>query len=289
MDQASIIHDLLSWLDSHLDSPLSLDHVAAKSGYSKWHLQRMFKEITGQAIGAYIRKRRLSKAAIALRLTSRPILEIALHYHFDSQQTFTRAFKKQFLQTPAFYRRNENWQTYGLCPPIVLTEQPSPTPEFVTLPPQSLIGVTQSYTCTLEQLSKSITELRAQFWHSYLGKAKTLPPILYGLHHVCVKTENDDEQQVFYTTALEPQHLPESIPGEAIDFSGGKYVKFNYHGPEIGLQDFVLNLYTNCLPSLNLTRRKDYDVEIFYPDGWSKDHPPQIVNCDYMIPIVDQD
>ncbi|PPS57908.1 hypothetical protein CRX72_08025 [Pantoea sp. BRM17] len=73
------------------------DEMRVHSGYSKWHLQRMFKEVTGHAIGAYIRARRLSKAAVALRLTSRPILDIALQYRFDSQQTFTRAFKKQFL------------------------------------------------------------------------------------------------------------------------------------------------------------------------------------------------
>ncbi|EBX5145154.1 MDR efflux pump AcrAB transcriptional activator RobA, partial [Salmonella enterica subsp. enterica serovar Newport] len=80
MDQTSIIRDLLRWLDEHLDQPLSLDNVAAKAGYSKWHLQRMFKDVTGEAIGAYIRARRLSRAAIALRLTARPILDIALQY-----------------------------------------------------------------------------------------------------------------------------------------------------------------------------------------------------------------
>ena len=96
MDQTNIIRDLLAWLDNNLDQPLSLDNVATKAGYSKWHLQRMFKEVTGQAIGSYIRSRRLARAAVALRLTSRPILDIALQYRFDSQQTFTRAFKKQF-------------------------------------------------------------------------------------------------------------------------------------------------------------------------------------------------
>lgn len=52
MDQAGIIRDLLTWLEGHLDQPLSLDNVAAKAGYSKWHLQRMFKDVTGHAIGA---------------------------------------------------------------------------------------------------------------------------------------------------------------------------------------------------------------------------------------------
>ncbi|SVJ51041.1 right origin-binding protein [Klebsiella pneumoniae] len=47
MDQTNIIRDLLAWLDNNLDQPLSLDNVATKAGYSKWHLQRMFKEVTG--------------------------------------------------------------------------------------------------------------------------------------------------------------------------------------------------------------------------------------------------
>lgn len=107
MDQAGIIRDLLIWLEGHLDQPLSLDNVAAKAGYSSGTC-RMFKDVTGHAIGAYIRARRLSKSAVALRLTARPILDIALQYRFDSQQTFTRALKKQFSQTPALYRRSRN-------------------------------------------------------------------------------------------------------------------------------------------------------------------------------------
>lgn len=97
MNQGTIIFDLLTWLEDHLTNPLSLDNVALKAGYSKWHLQRMFKEVTGQVLGSYIRARRLSKAAVSLRLTNRPIMEIALEYHFDSQQTFTRAFKSSLV------------------------------------------------------------------------------------------------------------------------------------------------------------------------------------------------
>ena len=50
MDQAGIIRDLLIWLEGHLDQPLSLDNVAAKAGYSKWHLQRMFNNYAGQLL-----------------------------------------------------------------------------------------------------------------------------------------------------------------------------------------------------------------------------------------------
>ena len=162
MDQAGIIRDLLSWLEGHLDQPLSLDNVAAKAGYSKWHLQRMFKDVTGQAIGAYIRARRLSKSAVALRLTARPILDIALQYRFDSQQTFTRAFKKQFSLTPALYRRSPDWSSYGMRPPLRLGEFTMPQHEFVTLSNTQLIGITQSYTCKLEEISDFRNQMRVR-------------------------------------------------------------------------------------------------------------------------------
>ncbi|CVC77114.1 Right origin-binding protein [Serratia marcescens] len=47
MHQQQVIEQLLAWIEQSLDQPLTLDDIAAKSGYSKWHLQRMFKQHTG--------------------------------------------------------------------------------------------------------------------------------------------------------------------------------------------------------------------------------------------------
>jgi len=60
MNQINIISDLIKWIEKNLEQPLSIDAVAEKSGYSKWHLQRMFKKVTGQILGTYIRHRRLT-------------------------------------------------------------------------------------------------------------------------------------------------------------------------------------------------------------------------------------
>ncbi|QTF07042.1 MDR efflux pump AcrAB transcriptional activator RobA [Brenneria izadpanahii] len=289
MDQASIIRDLLNWLESHLDQPLSLDHVAAKAGYSKWHLQRMFKDVTGHAIGSYIRARRLTKAAVALCLTGRPILDIALQYRFDSQQTFTRAFKKQFAQTPASYRRADHWNTFGIHPPIRLGEFTMPQPQFITLPDTPLLGVTQEYKCSLEQICNFRTEIRIHYWRQYLANTNVIPPLLYGLHHAHPNKDRDDEHHVLYTTALEPRHIPEGIyPGEPITLPGGDYALFIYSGPPDGLQDFIITLYDTCLPTLQLVRRKGYDAERFQPQNASRDRKedvPETIRCEYLIPI----
>jgi len=287
MDQAGIIRDLLAWLEGHLDRPLSLDNVAAKAGYSKWHLQRMFKDVTGHAIGAYIRARRLSKSAVALRLTSRPILDIALQYRFDSQQTFTRAFKKQFAQTPALYRRSPDWSAFGIRPPMRLGEFTLPKHEFVTLPEIQLVGTTQSYTCSLEEISDFRHQMRIQFWREFLGNAPSVPAEMYGLHEPRPSLEKDDEQEVFYTTALTPEmangHVHNAHP---VVLEGGDYVMFSYDGLVTGVQDFILTVYGTCMPILNLTRRKGQDIEHYYPQEDASVHePPRHIRCEYLVPV----
>lgn len=59
MSHQKIIQDLIAWIDEHIDQPLNIDVVAKKSGYSKWYLQRMFRTVTHQTLGDYIRQRRL--------------------------------------------------------------------------------------------------------------------------------------------------------------------------------------------------------------------------------------
>lgn len=69
MSHQKIIQDLIAWIDEHIDQPLNIDVVAKKSGYSKWYLQRMFRTVTHQTLGDYIRQRRLLLAAVELRTT----------------------------------------------------------------------------------------------------------------------------------------------------------------------------------------------------------------------------
>ena len=41
------INDLVDWIEANLTDELNIDLITLKSGYSKWHMQRMFKEMTG--------------------------------------------------------------------------------------------------------------------------------------------------------------------------------------------------------------------------------------------------
>jgi len=110
--------DLLIWIEDNLNSSLHLDDIARKCGYSKWHLQRIFKKVTGYNLSYYIRARRLSSSAIDLRSTDQPILYISIKYGFYSQQTFSRAFRERFGVSPAKYRNMDFYDNSKLLKPV---------------------------------------------------------------------------------------------------------------------------------------------------------------------------
>ncbi|HEI4230265.1 TPA: helix-turn-helix transcriptional regulator, partial [Escherichia coli] len=74
------------------------------SGFSAKHTQDLFFKQCGITIGKYIRQCQFSKAIILLVLTRKSILSISLDTGYSSQQSFSRAFKKEFSLSPMKYR-----------------------------------------------------------------------------------------------------------------------------------------------------------------------------------------
>lgn len=62
---AQVIETIVGWIDDNLHQPLRIDDIARHSGYSKWHLQRLFLQYKGESLGRYIRERKLRRATCA--------------------------------------------------------------------------------------------------------------------------------------------------------------------------------------------------------------------------------
>lgn len=105
-----VITSIQKWIEDNIDNKLSMEIVSKRSGYSKWHIQRMFKSVTGLTIGAYIRRCRLKRAAETLIMTEKKVIDISYDFYFDSPQSFCRVFKSTYGVTPLQFRRlNKNW------------------------------------------------------------------------------------------------------------------------------------------------------------------------------------
>lgn len=99
-----IVDVIVDWIECHIEEGPDIEAVAAKSGYSKWHLQRAFKAQKGITLATFIRGRRLEQAAQCLVSSSKTIMAISMDLGFSSQQCFQRVFKKHFHITPRDYR-----------------------------------------------------------------------------------------------------------------------------------------------------------------------------------------
>lgn len=104
MDYIEPVNHAISYIEDNLTQTITIEDVAAKIGYSRFHFHRLFLTILGETPARYIRKRRLSEAACELVNSKRSVLNIALDYQFQSQEVFSRAFKKMFGFSPTAYR-----------------------------------------------------------------------------------------------------------------------------------------------------------------------------------------
>ena len=96
----------ISYIEAHLDETLRLDAVADETGYSPYHLHRMFTETAGMTPHDYIRRRQLTEAAWRLVFSQAPAMDIALAAGYESRQAFSSAFKSMYKRTPMEYRKN---------------------------------------------------------------------------------------------------------------------------------------------------------------------------------------
>lgn len=103
----ALVCALSKWIEEHLGRVIHLEELAAYSGYSLWHMQKIFKEVTDTSLGKYIRQRRLAGAIHLLRTSERSIFDIALDFGFGSQSHFTYMFRKEYGITPFDFRQNQ--------------------------------------------------------------------------------------------------------------------------------------------------------------------------------------
>ncbi len=99
------------WFDEFYESltkrevySLKTAEVIKHSGKSREHLSRLFKDATGQTLGAYLNDLRIEHAAAMLTTTYFDIIDIALESGFENLSTFYHLFKKKKGMSPKQYR-----------------------------------------------------------------------------------------------------------------------------------------------------------------------------------------
>ena len=61
-----MMQSVLCYIEEHLDGELTLDTIGAFTGYSPYHVHKLFTAICGMPLHAYIRRRQVSKGPIGI-------------------------------------------------------------------------------------------------------------------------------------------------------------------------------------------------------------------------------
>lgn len=90
-------------IEMHWMEEITLADLARASHFSPWYAHRLFTEQVGLTPGDYVRRLRLSRAALRLRDEDLSITEAAFAAGFGSVDGFQRAFLREFGCNPGAY------------------------------------------------------------------------------------------------------------------------------------------------------------------------------------------
>jgi AraC family transcriptional regulator len=96
---------VIEQMKQSFETDLTLDSLAAESGYSRAHFLRMFRAATHQTPHQYLLNLRLENAIQMMRERSTPLIDIAVACGFSSHAHFTNVFRSKFGMLPSQYRR----------------------------------------------------------------------------------------------------------------------------------------------------------------------------------------
>ena len=94
------VEQLLKYINRNLSENLSIDQLANRFFFSKYHMMRKFKNETGYTIHNSITSKRLLMAR-SLISQGMPVMKAAQASGFHDYTTFVRAYKKQFGKAPS--------------------------------------------------------------------------------------------------------------------------------------------------------------------------------------------
>jgi AraC family transcriptional regulator len=221
----------LNFIESNIINKISLDDISQYTGVSKYYLHRIFKSLTGESIIEYVQSRKLTCSINELVNTDMRIIDIALNYGFDYEQSYIRAFKKIFGYTPLKIRSDKSPLSLVIKEKInsndILSVGNSITysPHFVFRQKFNLIGL--KHKILSKSGDKTANAYGRDFFYNHKNKIDNIinPHVYFGY------TDWSSKDFVYYIPSVQVPDctkIPEGMT--SISIPAHKYVVFRFIG-----------------------------------------------------------
>jgi AraC family transcriptional regulator len=226
-----LLENAINQIENRVKEDINADFLADSLGISSIHLQRLFKFAFKQPVGSYIRSRKLAASLESLFNTDFNVIDIALDYGFEYEETYIRAFKREFGFTPGIARRTR--QIVKVTPPFnlfgaklfengIVFE-----PEIVMVPQFHVIGRKHQipYSNSINMAPKAAKH----FWAN--DRMKITNPINPNVYIGLTKNAGTDADYTWYLPSIQVKKLKKIPEGlEGYTFTPSLCAKFCYIG-----------------------------------------------------------
>ena len=281
MNWLDCLNQSLAYIEEHLEEEIDYEEVAKAACTSSYHYQRMFSFITNVSLGEYIRRRRLSLAAIRLQESNEKVIDIALRYGYQSPTAFNRAFMNMHGIPPK--KAREKGVKLKLFPPISfqisVKGEVAMNYRIEEKEGFRLIGVKEAITTAngenFIKIPKVWDRLYAEgVYEKITALANGSPRGVMGVCANCREGEFD-----YYVAVTSDKVVPEHM--EALEVKAGKWVVFECQGAK-GIQDTFKRLYSEWFPTSGYEHSGGAEIE-WYPE---EDMNREDFACEVWIPII---
>jgi len=94
MDILTGLNRAMDYIEQNISNDVDADAAAKVTPYSAYHLQKLFAYLTDISLSEYIRRRKMTMAALELQSGGGKVIDLAVKFGYDSADSFSRAFAR---------------------------------------------------------------------------------------------------------------------------------------------------------------------------------------------------
>ncbi len=237
---------VFDYIDHHLAEELSVELLSQVANFSKFHFHRQFAGYAGINVFRYIQLMRLRHASYQLAFEERRrITDIALESGFENPESFSRAFKKTFGQTPSQFRKHPAWEAWNNQYQFTKREREQTMNVEIVEFEETMVAVKEhrGNPALVNDSAKIFIE-----WRKSSGLSPVKSSDTFGVAYDDPET-TDSSQFRFDICGEIHKPVPENPHGVINKvIPGGRCARIRHQGSHDGLDEVAYHLYRDWLP-----------------------------------------